>query len=63
MSSRLQDIKSPCQSICILTDGDDGDYCIGCFRTADEILEWYNFTDEERETITAALPTREDELG
>jgi len=53
-------IKSPCQSICILEELDTGeDYCIGCFRTASEIQNWYELSDEIRDEINIDLPNRE----
>ena len=57
-------ITSPCQSICILDEDPISgmDYCIGCFRTSREIQEWYNMTDDERESITNALLHREEQL-
>lgn len=61
--SKITEIKSPCQSICILDEDISGvDYCIGCFRTAKEIQNWYDMTDDERESITNALPHREEQL-
>ena len=30
--------QSPCISVCLL---DDDDICVGCFRSADEITEWF----------------------
>jgi len=55
--SDIKKIKSPCQSICIMTEDPISgmDYCIGCFRTVKEIQEWYDFTDEQRKTISNAL--------
>jgi hypothetical protein len=39
-------VQSPCVDICKL-DGTTG-FCIGCFRTRDEIRGWKNMTDDER---------------
>jgi len=56
-------VPSPCLSICILSVGvDDVDYCIGCFRTVEEIQDWYTFTNEEKERIVEVLPSRSDEV-
>ena len=62
--SDVTKIKSPCQSICILDEDPMSgvDYCIGCFRTVDEIQNWYDLSDEERETINNSLAHREQNL-
>ncbi len=36
--------------------------CLGCCRSLDEIAAWGGMTDEERETIIAALPERKRRL-
>lgn len=60
--SNVQNIYSPCQSICILDETEDGtDYCIGCFRTVSEIQCWFDLSDEVRQEIIDDLPRREDE--
>ena len=41
-------IESPCIGVCTMDDG----HCIGCFRTADHILNWLYYSDEERKNIT-----------
>ena len=38
MSEANQNIKSPCVAICRVRKG----ICIGCFRTAKEITEWWD---------------------
>jgi predicted Fe-S protein YdhL (DUF1289 family) len=41
-------IVSPCIRICCL---DDGDMCLGCFRTLDEIKNWREADNLAREHI------------
>ncbi len=44
--------RSPCISVCVL---DEHDICLGCFRTADEITDWYMASaDEKREVLRRA---------
>lgn len=43
-----EDVPSPCAGICIV--GAEG-VCIGCFRTRDEIRDWWNATPEEKRAI------------
>jgi len=38
-------------AICRQVDGK----CIGCGRTQEEVIEWYNYTDEERQLIMERL--------
>lgn len=33
-----QEPESPCISVCLL---DDSDICVGCYRSADEITDWF----------------------
>lgn len=39
---------SPCVSICALNDDD---VCIGCYRSAAEITEWFMASPEEKRAI------------
>jgi predicted Fe-S protein YdhL (DUF1289 family) len=48
---------SPCRNICKLDV--DGKFCIGCYRTTDEIGGWKRFSKEEKLTVMAILPKRE----
>ena len=44
--------KSPCVSICVL---DDDDICQGCYRTAEEITDWFmSSVDQKREILARA---------
>ena len=40
--------RSPCVSICAL---DVDDICMGCYRSADEITDWFMADDDEKEAI------------
>ncbi|MDQ8022305.1 MAG: DUF1289 domain-containing protein [Moraxellaceae bacterium] len=42
-------IASPCIRHCCLDQ--DGDVCVGCFRTLDEITRWREADDETRRLI------------
>ncbi len=45
-------VKSPCVNICAL---DEQDICTGCYRSAAEIADWTQLSDEQkRGVITAA---------
>ena len=38
------DPESPCISVCLL---DENDICTGCFRSADEITDWFMASAEQ----------------
>ena len=53
--ARNKKMQSPCEKICVIENG----YCLGCNRTQEEIANWINYTDEERERIMDELFDRE----
>ncbi len=54
--SNIEDIVSPCIGVCVMNDTTG--FCMGCYRTVDEIREWWNMTDEEREKVMGNLDQR-----
>ena len=49
-------VKSPCIEVCSLNDRD---VCIGCYRTANEIIEWFTASDQrKREILTTVVERR-----
>ena len=55
MSDATQPVKSPCIEVCSLNHED---VCIGCYRTAHEIIEWFSASDERKREILAAIGQR-----
>ena len=55
MSDAAPPVKSPCIEVCSLSDQD---VCIGCYRTANEIIEWFSANDERKREILADLSDR-----
>jgi predicted Fe-S protein YdhL (DUF1289 family) len=47
---------SPCVQVCRLNP--DGSYCLGCFRTVEEIGAWGTYSDSERDVVLRELDTR-----
>jgi predicted Fe-S protein YdhL (DUF1289 family) len=47
---------SPCISVCLL---DDGDVCVGCYRTADEITDWFTASPAEKREVLRRSRQRE----
>lgn len=55
MSDLTQPVKSPCIEVCSLNNED---VCIGCRRTANEIIEWFSAPNERKREILAAIDQR-----
>ena len=49
-------VNSPCISLCVM-DADTG-YCLGCFRTKEEIAYWARLPVDERAEIIHQLERR-----
>lgn len=47
---------SPCTGICRISG--TGGYCIGCFRTIDEITSWPHLGRKEKEKIYSEIEKR-----
>ena len=44
-------IESPCISICRM----ENEVCVGCGRTVDDIVNWYDMTDNEKQAVLNRL--------
>ena len=51
-----REVGSPCSSICVMDAGRG--YCIGCFRTLDEIADWINLDSAARLAVWDAIVQR-----
>ena len=40
-------MESPCIKVCTL----EGNICIGCFRTIEQITKWGTYTDKEKRKV------------
>jgi len=52
-----QTIPSPCISVCLLDDTDN--FCIGCYRTIDELRDWCIMTAEEKTKVLERIESLE----
>ncbi|MHA6288303.1 DUF1289 domain-containing protein [Maricaulis sp. CAU 1757] len=50
-------VKTPCVQVCFVDP--KAQICVGCFRTMTELGRWTHYSDAERDTIMAELPSRE----
>lgn len=44
----MDQIKSPCKLVCKY---DKNKYCIGCYRSMNEIINWQAISNEEKEAV------------
>ena len=57
MSEVAEQVPSPCISVCVMDP--DGTFCLGCFRTLDEIAAWSTLDPDAKRRVLALLPARE----
>jgi len=55
VACNLEPVESPCVNICRL---DANGYCVGCFRTGQEIADWLSYTPQRRRELMQRLPAR-----
>ncbi len=51
---------SPCVNVCVIHTGTG--FCLGCYRTPDEIKNWSKYTSEERFILNKALENRQKDI-
>jgi predicted Fe-S protein YdhL (DUF1289 family) len=49
-------LKSPCTKVCVMDAA--GRYCLGCWRTLDEISAWGGMSEAEQAAVLAQLDAR-----
>ena len=49
-------IESPCISVCRY----DNEVCAGCGRTVDEVVGWYDMTDDDKQAVLNRLEKKEE---
>ena len=57
MSADDLEPKSPCISVCVL---DEKDICMGCYRSAEEITDWFLCSDEKKNEVLRLARERRD---
>lgn len=53
-----QTIESPCIAVCQLDDNEE--YCIGCYRTPEEIENWSQLSEFEKNQVLQAIQARKE---
>jgi predicted Fe-S protein YdhL (DUF1289 family) len=51
-----QNIETPCIGVC--TVDDKTGFCMGCFRSLEEIQNWWDMTDQQRSEVMQQLDQR-----
>ncbi|MFA5804700.1 MAG: DUF1289 domain-containing protein [Melioribacteraceae bacterium] len=49
-------VTSPCNNNCIMNPTTN--YCDGCFRTIEEIIQWSFYSDEEKKQVLRKIERR-----
>ncbi|MDG1772066.1 MAG: DUF1289 domain-containing protein [Oceanicoccus sp.] len=60
MSEQVVDIKSPCVSVCVLSEED---ICEGCYRSAQEITDWSVLSVEDKQVVMGNVKQRFKQLN
>ncbi len=50
-----EEVKSPCISVCVLNEDD---VCEGCYRTAQEITDWSQLSNEQKQLVMKHVKER-----
>ncbi len=53
-------VLSPCIGVCAMNETTG--LCEGCFRTIDEIREWWDMAPEQRNAVISKLEQRQNEV-
>ena len=49
-------IESPCISVCRM----ENEVCVGCGRTVDEVVGWYDMNDDEKQAVLNRLEKKQE---
>ena len=51
------EVNSPCIGVCSMDDSTG--FCLGCYRTMDEIQGWWDLDDAQKQAVIATASERE----
>jgi uncharacterized protein len=51
------EIPSPCIGVCSMDDSTG--YCLGCYRTMDEIQQWWDLDNTQKQAVVDSASARE----
>jgi predicted Fe-S protein YdhL (DUF1289 family) len=52
-----QEVKSPCIGVCAMDDSTG--FCLGCYRSLDEIKNWWEMSVADQKALLAELASRQ----
>lgn len=55
--NKQEEVMSPCIGVC--TVDEDSGFCLGCYRTVDEIQGWWDMQPEAQKNLLAVLEERQ----
>ena len=61
LSGKRSDTASPCIGVCSTVLGDE--ICRGCGRSFEEVLNWHQFSDEQKRAINRRLTEQAQRAG
>jgi uncharacterized protein len=56
MSAEIE-IQSPCIGVCSMDDSTG--FCLGCYRTMDEIQQWWDLDNTQKQAVVDSASARE----
>ena len=56
----INSVPSPCVSLCKMDV--ERQYCMGCLRTIDEIIDWGGASEDHKRAVWAAIRRREAQI-
>ncbi len=57
MSDATTPVASPCIGVCAMNESTG--FCHGCYRTIEEIRDWWDMSDAKKQTVVDELAARE----
>ncbi len=56
---QVEEVVSPCVGVCAMNE--DTGFCLGCYRTIDEIQGWWDMSASKRNQVMLELDGRQAE--
>ena len=53
-----KEVESPCISVCRY----ENEVCVGCGRTVEEVVNWYDMSDKEKQAVLDRLNKDNDKI-
>lgn len=50
-------VESPCIGVCAINEANG--FCLGCYRTVDEIKTWFDMSQAEKKSLLVQLEQRQ----